>query len=158
MGADHNHDDELLTPLEQHIVELIEELSAAIGALGGDDDELFPLAEFDQRLLLEHAQTIQRYVLAQAAARAYPGRYRLIGSASPRAESGNPDRDHADHEHDDTTHRHYVADPAAAREAHRQGRAVIGEHPWEHEHDHDDEHSHADEWEWETLAQEPPTT
>ena len=153
MGTEHDHLEPLLSPLEQHIVEIVAELSAAIAELAVEDDEVLPLAEFDQRLLLEHAQVISRYVLAQAAARAYPDRYRLIGRAVP---ARGPDRHdhHDDGEHDEGTHQHHVADPASARAAHKSGRAIIGEHPWEQDHEHGDAHSHADEWEWEPIDEE----
>ena len=154
MGKEHEHLDPLLSPLEQHIVEIVAELSAAIAELAVEDDETLPLAEFDQRLLLEHAQVISRYVLAQAAARAYPNRYRLIGRAVPTSRDARPTEPHDGHEHHDGTHQHHVADPAAAQAAHESGRAIIGEHPWEHDHEHGDGHGHADEWEWEPIEEE----
>lgn len=153
MGKKHDHVEPLLSPLEEHIVEIVAKLSAAIAELATEDDEALPLAEFDQRLLLEHAQVISRYVLAQAAARAYPDRYRLIGRAVP---TKGTDRDghQDDHEHHEGTHQHHVADPTAARAAHSSGRAIIGEHPWQHDHEHGDSHGHADEWEWESIGEE----
>ncbi|HUY07121.1 MAG TPA: hypothetical protein VMU99_07675 [Acidimicrobiales bacterium] len=151
MGTEPEHLDLLLTPLEQHIVEIVAELSGAIAELAPGGDETLPLAEFDQRLLLEHAQIISRYILAQAAARAYPGRFRLIGHASPSTGRDVEHEHHDGHEHNDGTHQHHVADPASARAAHKSGRAIIGEHPWEHDHEHGDGHGHADEWEWETI-------
>lgn len=154
MGTEHDHLEPLLSPLERHIVEIVAELSSAIAELAVEDDLALPLAEFDQRLLLEHAQIIARYVLAQAAARAYPDRYRLIGHAVPTT-GGSDHRDpHGDHDHHQGTHQHHVADPAAARQAHQSGRAIIGEHPWEHDHEHGDGHGHVDEWEWESIDEE----
>jgi hypothetical protein len=163
MSADHDHHEtpELLDPLELHIIDLLGELSASIAALCDDEVHEYPLAEFDQRLLLEHVQVIERYVLAQAAARAFPDRFRLIGEMAPRSEGASlPASNHShddsghDHDHDDSSHEHHVADPAAAREAHSLGRAIIGEHPWEQDHEHGDGHSHADEWEWEPIGPE----
>ncbi len=157
MSKEHENLEPLLSPLEQHIVEIVAELSAAIAELAIEDDETLPLAEFDQRLLLEHAQVISRYVLAQAAARAYPNRYRLIGRAVPTSKDAAPTDRHDGHEHHDDhahhegTHQHHVADRAAAEAAHRSGRAIIGEHPWEKDHEHGDAHGHADEWEWEPI-------
>lgn len=160
--------------LELHIIELLRELTAAIGALCDDgDEEELPLAEFDQRLLLEHVQVIERYVLAQAAGRLMPEQFRLIGRPLPGAALGEPpsnrpagndssalgrdlhegshgpSHDHPHPHEPGPSHEHHVADPVAAREAHRQGRAIIGEHPWEQGHSHDD--SHPDEWEWEPI-------
>lgn len=157
-----HHEDELLSPLELHILDLCAELATAIAGLVGDDDSIDPLGEFDQRLLLEHTQLIERYVLAQAGARAYPERFRQIGRSVPGTTTNSHDPEHAHsvhHEHDDDTghdhdhsgEQHLVADPSAARETHRQGRAIIGEHPWGHDHEHSDDHNHADEWEWEPI-------
>jgi hypothetical protein len=152
-----------------HILDLVGELTAAIGALCNEEGE-FPLAEFDQRLLLEHAQIIERYILAQAGARAFPGRFRLLGNVAPSGDGtqnqlhedghersrGVDSGHHHPHDHGDTSQsgvsEHHVADPESAREAHRLGRAIIGEHPWEQEHEHGDGHTHADEWDWEPIS------
>ena len=172
MASENQHGStEPLTPLEIHIVQLLQELSAAIGMLCEEDsdEEEFPLAEFDQRLLFEHVQVIERYVLAQAAARLAPERFRLIGRSQPGADRTRSDESvesdghtHSDghervddhghpHEHGDEIHLHHVADPEAARDAHRQGRAIIGEHPWEH--GHEEGHAHPDEWAWEPFEE-----
>lgn len=162
MGTEDDRPAWLLSPLEEHIVELVSELSAAIADLvADDDDDSLPLAEFDQRLLLEHAQVISRYVLAQAAARAFPDRYRLIGRSVPSRTNGH-EAPRVEVPHVAGNHQHHVADAMTARAAHESGRAIIGEHPWAHDHDHDhdhehgDGHAHADEWEWEPIDRESP--
>jgi hypothetical protein len=172
-----------LSSIERRIVALVDELTALISEFVEENDEDSPLGEFDQRVLLEHAQIIERYVLAQAAARAFPDRYRLIGQPAPGWSGVTADVDasdsshahpvgrgpHTEHDHDEDhghlhdessdhahgpgSHQHHVADKDAAREAHRSGRAIIGEHPWEQEHAHDDGHDHADEWEWEPITE-----
>jgi hypothetical protein len=43
------------------------------------DEQKGVTADDDKRELIYHVHVIQRAILAQAAARAYPGRFRLLG-------------------------------------------------------------------------------
>lgn len=68
-----------LTPAEHQAVDLTGQLWNLLVSIVGDD----PARKGDLRELSVHVHGIQNAVLAQAAARAYPGRYRLLGKTLP---------------------------------------------------------------------------
>lgn len=74
---------ELLTEAEHRVMELTGELWATLGAVIGNGrtrpDDLHEAAL--------HIHAIQNMVLAQAAARGYPDRYRLLGQSVSTAPS-----------------------------------------------------------------------
>jgi hypothetical protein len=65
----------LMTPLEHDAMAQSAELWNTLAAIAGDG----PARESDLHELAFHIHGIQRAVLKQAAARAYPDRYRLLG-------------------------------------------------------------------------------
>jgi hypothetical protein len=69
--------DGLLTAEEQHAVHLAGELANILGRVVGQG----PSRHADLTELIGHVHGIQRAVLAQAAARAHPGTYRLLGGS-----------------------------------------------------------------------------
>lgn len=70
---------ELLTEDEHRAVELAGELYGLLCSIVGDG----PTRDQDLRELIGPVHEIQRAVLKQAAARAYPDRYRLLGEVIP---------------------------------------------------------------------------
>jgi hypothetical protein len=66
---------DLLTADELAAVDLAARLAEALGRVVGDG----PTRKADLNELLVHVHAIQNAVLAQAAARAYPDRFRLLG-------------------------------------------------------------------------------
>jgi hypothetical protein len=69
----------LLTAAEHRVMELTVDLHQRLCRIAGDGDGRYgDLAE-----VVHHIHALQRIVLAQAAARAYPHRYRLLGGDSP---------------------------------------------------------------------------
>ncbi len=63
---------ELLTEAERHLIELTAELARGLFALCGDNHA-------DRAEVAHEIHVLQHRILAQAAARAYPDRYRLMG-------------------------------------------------------------------------------
>lgn len=68
---------ELLTLEEKHAIAMAAQLASFLAI---DVVEDGPTREDDLNELLVHIHAIQNAVLAQAAARAYPGRYRRLGA------------------------------------------------------------------------------
>lgn len=68
----------LMTAAEHRAVRLAGELASLISTVIITPG---PSADGDRREVALHAHAIQNMVLAQAAARAYPNRYRLMGGA-----------------------------------------------------------------------------
>jgi hypothetical protein len=66
---------ELLTPDEQHAIDLTAELANTLGRIVGRG----PTRDHDMAEICLHIHNIQHAVMAQAAARAYPDRFRLLG-------------------------------------------------------------------------------
>lgn len=79
----------LMTPLEHDAMAQSAELWNTLVAIAGDG----PARDGDLQELAFHIHGIQRAVLKQAAARAYPDRYRLLGGypVPPRPTPTNPD-------------------------------------------------------------------
>jgi hypothetical protein len=73
--------DELLTPAEHDAIAQTAELWKTLCAITSDG----PARDGDLRELIFHIHGIQRAVLKQAAARAYPDLYRLLGGDPPPA-------------------------------------------------------------------------
>lgn len=73
--------DELLTPAEHRALEMAGQLFSLIADKVIRSERTGP---GDERELLHHIHAIQHMVMAQAAARAYPDRYRLLGDLVPR--------------------------------------------------------------------------
>lgn len=67
---------ELLTPNERHAVALAGQLAEVLAQIVGTSRTSVD----DLNELLAHVHVIQNAVLAQAAARAYPGQYRRLGA------------------------------------------------------------------------------
>lgn len=72
---------EVLTPTEQAALKVTGELANLISDIVGHG--VSPEARGDQLELTIHIHAIQNAILAQAAARAYPGHYRLLGQLGP---------------------------------------------------------------------------
>lgn len=72
----------LLTPNEQEAISLAGRLAGLFSAIIGDAHT----REDDTREVVHHVHAIQNAVLAQAAARAYPDTYRLMGESFYDAE------------------------------------------------------------------------
>lgn len=69
-----------LTTDELHAIDLTVDLwNTLVGIVGRDESRAGDLAE-----LAGHIHVIQRSVMAQAAARAYPDKFRLLGEVIPR--------------------------------------------------------------------------
>lgn len=66
---------DLLTPDEHHAMDLTAQLADTLARIVGDG----PSRAHDLNELAGHVHLIQHAILAQAAARAYPDRYRLLG-------------------------------------------------------------------------------
>ena len=66
---------ELLTDAEHRLVERLADCAQEFLAICGDDRSL----DGDVREFMHHVHILQNTVLAQAAARAYPTRYRVVG-------------------------------------------------------------------------------
>lgn len=73
--------DELLTPTEHAALNLTGQLANLISDIIGHG--MSPEARGDQLELTIHIHAIQNAILAQAAARAYPGHFRLLGQLGP---------------------------------------------------------------------------
>ncbi|KLL11570.1 MULTISPECIES: hypothetical protein [Protofrankia] len=71
---------ELLTAQEKRVVELLAEVAGLLGEIVGPDE---PARSGDVAELVHHVHAIQNTVLSQAAARAYPTVYRLLGGSLP---------------------------------------------------------------------------
>jgi hypothetical protein len=71
----------MLTPAEHRVVDMAGQLWGELCNLVGND----VTREADLRELVVHIHAIQQAVLAQAAARAYPYEYRLLGEVLVRA-------------------------------------------------------------------------
>lgn len=67
---------DLLTEAEHHAMYLTADLARTMGAIIGDGGA--PAAS-DFREVVVHIHALQHMIMAQAAARAYPDRYRLLG-------------------------------------------------------------------------------
>lgn len=67
----------LLSEVEHHTVDLLSEVWECLEAIIGDG----PTAPGDRAHAQDHVLALQRMILAQAAARAYPASYRLLGAA-----------------------------------------------------------------------------
>lgn len=65
----------LLTEYEKLALDLTAQLATTLGGIVGGG----PTRAGDLNELLAHVHVIQNAVMAQAAARAYPGRFRLLG-------------------------------------------------------------------------------
>ncbi|HEY5990762.1 MAG TPA: hypothetical protein VIV12_30855 [Streptosporangiaceae bacterium] len=65
-----------LTEAEHKAMDLCSELARAVAAIIGDGNGV-KAADFREMVL--HVHALQNMILAQAAARAYPDRYRLLG-------------------------------------------------------------------------------
>jgi hypothetical protein len=93
---------DLLTPDEHRALELTAELSAVLSRIiraGAQEAIAQPhvtremiAAEADRREVTALIHSIQNAILAQAAARAYPDRYRLLGGVLSRVEMAVPGR------------------------------------------------------------------
>ena len=75
-----------LTEMEHEAVTLLGRLAGLMGAIIGDEQEAY----FDRIEMVHHVHVLQRMVLAQAAARAYPDRYRLMGHRIPPETGDQP--------------------------------------------------------------------
>lgn len=70
----------ILTPAEHHAIDLAGQLANTLaGSVIGDG----PTRHADLVELVNHVHAIQHAVMAQAAARVYPDRYRLLGGVVP---------------------------------------------------------------------------
>ena len=67
---------DLMTELEHNTVELLGKVSRNITQIAGRSERV---RSFDLAEAVLHIHSLQHMVMAQAAARAYPDRYRLIG-------------------------------------------------------------------------------
>jgi hypothetical protein len=76
--------EELLTTAEHDAIAKTAELWGALCAITSDG----PARDGDLKELIFHIHGIQRAVLKQAAARAYPDLYRLLGGDPPQPPSG----------------------------------------------------------------------
>ncbi len=72
---------QLLTPAEHDAMAQTAQLTRTMREIIGDG----PAAEGDIAEMVDAVHRIQRMVLGQAAARAYPERYRLLGGDAPQA-------------------------------------------------------------------------
>lgn len=70
--------DELLTADEHRAIDLLSELNGLLGRIVGREE---PARGNDLFELASHTHVLQNAVLSQAAARAYPDRYRPLGGA-----------------------------------------------------------------------------
>lgn len=70
---------DLLTPSEHDAMDLTAELVRLLAQLVGNG----PSRQGDMRELIAAVHSIQHAILSQAAARAYPDRYRLLGGEPP---------------------------------------------------------------------------
>lgn len=68
--------DDLLTATEQEAVKMAGDLWGMLCQIV----DIGPTRDADLAELIPHVHAIQRTVMAQAAARAYPEKYRLLGS------------------------------------------------------------------------------
>ena len=68
--------DELLTELEHSTIDLLGMVYANIVRISGKSEKV---RKFDLAEVALHVHNLQHMVMAQAASRAYPDRYRLIG-------------------------------------------------------------------------------
>lgn len=73
-----------LTPEEHRVMDVTADLANALRAVIGDG----PTATNDWNEVATPIRAIQHTVLAQAAARAYPERYRLLGRVLTKTEEG----------------------------------------------------------------------
>lgn len=72
---------EPLTPVEHEALEVTNHLVHLLMSIVGSVDP--QVAETDASELIYHVHAIQNAILAQAAARAYPDRYRFLGRRHP---------------------------------------------------------------------------
>ena len=70
---------ELLTPTELQAIQHTAALANLLHTIIGDDST----REHDMNELVHHIHVIQRYIMSQAAARAYPDTFRLLGERIP---------------------------------------------------------------------------
>ncbi len=67
---------ELMTDDEQYAMELMSKFAGVMRRIIGD---AYPVAQSDWSEAAGHIHNLQRMVMSQAAARAYPDRFRLLG-------------------------------------------------------------------------------
>jgi hypothetical protein len=67
--------DELLTPAERRALDLTGELAGLFGEIVGNESS----RHGDLTEIVSAIHILQRYLMSQAAARAYPGQYRALG-------------------------------------------------------------------------------
>lgn len=82
LGPEGNVSASLMTALEHETVELLSQVQRNMGEIArsvprGECDTL--IVAQDMHEVTHHVHAVQNWVLAQAAARAYPSRYRLMG-------------------------------------------------------------------------------
>jgi hypothetical protein len=70
---------EMLTPAEHAALDMTRMLAGAVAPILGGGPEM----QHDWNEFVQHLHAIQHMIMAQAAARAYPGMYRLLGEAPP---------------------------------------------------------------------------
>lgn len=68
-------DKQFLTSAEQEVLEITGDLTNKICDIIGNG----PQSSYDKNEIISHIHAIQRTIMAQAAARAYPNKYRLLG-------------------------------------------------------------------------------
>lgn len=76
-----------LSDLEMHAISLTAELANTVSQIVGHG----PTREHDMAELVAPIHNIQHALMAQAAARIFPGRYRLLGETLERDQSSDPD-------------------------------------------------------------------
>lgn len=77
--------DELLTDLERHALDLTGELAGLFGEIVGPESS----RDGDLTEIVSAIHILQRYLMSQAAARAYPDQYRALGEhIRPSAATG----------------------------------------------------------------------
>lgn len=67
--------DNMLTPDELRALDLITDVANMMGRIVGDG----PMRDYDMNELALHIHALQRDIMKQAAARAYPSKFRLLG-------------------------------------------------------------------------------
>ena len=70
--------DPLLTPAEHAALDITRMLAASMATIVADNS---PFTRADWAEFSTHLHAIQHMIMAQAAARAYPDKYRLLGGA-----------------------------------------------------------------------------
>jgi hypothetical protein len=69
---------ELLSPVEHLAMSLTRQLAGTLREVIGDGEQ----AQNDLREAVAHIHALQHAIMSQAAARAYPAKYRLLGEGS----------------------------------------------------------------------------